>query len=191
MSESDLSRVEETWQKPARLTKRRFLLIGSIVVVLAVVVYERLTEKHAHLTAVDRFPGAQLWRDTLSVPGAAVIWRHDDALGIGACGGADGGVTLIVEPSTGKVLHDRDWRPADGDPALVSVWIDPSTVAGAIALPEFSYDPASGSLVSAKGWSIKVHVSGYPRHIPILVVGESVYFVENAKGCGPGSGGGG
>jgi hypothetical protein len=29
------------------------------------------------------------------------------------------------------------------------------------------------------------------RHIPTLVVGDSVYFIENACGCAPGSGGGG
>jgi hypothetical protein len=194
MSESDVPREGEPWQKPARLTKRRAWLILSfvVVVVLAVVVYLKLTEKHAHLTAVDRATGAQRWRDKLPAPAAATLIRQQDAeLGIGACGRGAEGSWIVVDPSTGKVLPDRDWRPADGNPPLVSVWIDPSTVGDPTAVPEFSYDSVSGSLVSVKGWSIKVHVSGYPRHIPILVVGDSVYFIENAKGCGPGGGGGG
>ena len=193
MSESDLHGAEGTWQEPARWSKRRLLRILTFVAVvaLAVVAYEKLTEKNAHLTAVDRASGAQRWKDTLPVAGAAVIWQQNDLLGIGACGGADGGETLVVDPSTGKMLQDRDWRSADGDPALVSVWIDTATIADPFPLPEFSYDRGTGSLVSAKGWAIRVHVSGYPRHIPILVIGDSVYFIENAIGCGPGTGGGG
>jgi hypothetical protein len=190
MSESE----EETGRMPARLTNRRVWLILSfvVVVVLGVVVYERLTEKHAHLTAVDRATGVQRWRDELPAPAAAaMILQQDDVLGISACSRGVEGSWLAVDPSTGKVLEDRGWRATDGEPPLVSVWIDPATVADLTAVPEFSYDPVSGSLVSAKGWTVKVHVSGYPRHIPILVLGDSVYFIENAKGCGPGGGGGG
>ena len=192
MAASDIPWEDTTWQKPARITKRRvgLVLLFLALVAVFVAVYLKVTEKHARLTAVDRSTGAERWRDTLPEPGAAAIVQQGNALGISACADGEGGGWLVVDPSTGTV-HERDWRPADGDPALVSVWIDPPTIQFPTAVPEFSYDRATGSLVSAKGWTVKVHVSGFPRQIPILVVGDTVYFIENATGCAPGREGGG
>ena len=141
----------------------------------------------SQLTAVDRDSGTQLWTKNLERSGVQNIWHEQDQLVVIAC--FDGNIVLRIDPASGRILESR---PAGGFTPSDESYIEGEGVQtrpgpgsyGPPTAEELSYDRATHFLVSAKGWSIKVDVSG-PPWMPVLIGPDVVYFIEDAGNCDP------
>ena len=169
-------------------THRR-LVIGVAVVVLVVgtiVLFRAFQPKDSQLTAVDREIGTQLWSRSLKRSGAQWISQEGDQLVVFAC--RNGHIALLIDPANGRIVgsrpHESFGTPDDSafEGAGVQTRAPGPDPFGLPTAEELMYDGAAHLLVSAKGWSIEVDVSG-PDWMPVLIRPDVVYFIENAGEC--------
>ena len=158
-----------------------------VVVVGGAVLWSRvLAPEDSHLTAVDRETGTQLWTKSLERSGAQWVWQEKDQLVVFAC--FNGHVALRIDPASGRIAESRphegfgsgDERNFEG--AGVQTRAPGPGPFGLPTAEELSYDRTTRSLVSTKGWSVKVDASG-PDWMPVLIRPDVVYFIENAGEC--------
>jgi hypothetical protein len=160
----------------------------ALVVVVggAVLLSGVLLPEDSRLTAVDRETGTQLWRSSLQHSGAQWIWQESDQLVVFACHNEH--IALRIDPKNGRIVGSQPHEAfgSGGDTAFEGAGVQTRVPGpGPFGLPtaeELTYDSAQHLLVSAKGWSIEVDVSG-PDWMPVLISPDVVYFIENAGDC--------
>ena len=167
--------------------RRPVVLVAVLVSIIgAIVLFRALQPEDSQLTAVDRETGTPLWTRSLQRSGAQWIWQEKDQLVVFAC--RNGHIALLIDPANGRIVATR---PNEGfgtpdESAFEGAGVQTRAPGpGPFGLPiaeELSYDAATHLLVSARGWSIKVDVSG-PDWMPVLIRPDVVYFIENAGEC--------